>query len=156
MWATPNVPNLADYTLFVQNVMGIPVTYLPSNSPFLGYAFNRAMDLVLNVPGGVRGLEYTLAVYNCAAHIQLTITPDQVVGGVAYHYFFDKRAEFLLLQPVTGVVASSSDEGTSVTNAVTDSLKQLSILDLGFMKTYWGRTYLEFAQDYGPSVWGLS
>lgn len=153
MWANPNVPNLPDYTLFVSGVMGINTTYLPADSPFLGYAFNRAMDLVINVLGG---LEYTLAVYNCAGHIQLMITPDQVVSGTSYTFFQEQRKAFDLLQPVVGLVASSSDEGTSVTNAVPDALRQLMIGDLGFMRTIWGREYLAYAQNYGPTVWGLS
>ena len=152
-WANPNAPNLPDYTLFVQNVMGINTTYLPANSPFLGYAFNRAMDIVINVLGG---LEYTLAVYNCAGHIQLMITPDQVVSGTSYTFFQDQRKALDLLQPVVGLVASSSDDGTSVTNAVPDAMRQLTIGDLSFMRTIWGRHYLEYAQDYGPGVWGLS
>src|SRR5579864_6289087 len=121
MWATPNVPNLADYTLFVFNVMGISSTYLPPSSPFITYAYNRAINIVLNVQVAL-GAEYTLAVYNCAAHMQLKITPDQEVNGVAYTYFAGKRQEYNLLTPSFGVVLSSGDNGTSVTNAVSDAL----------------------------------
>jgi hypothetical protein len=155
VWANPNAPSLADYTLFVYDVAGVSPAYLPSSSPFLQYALNRALNIVLNIPSGLSGLEYTLAVYNCAFHIQLKITPDQVVNGVAYTYFLAKRQEFQLLQPVVGLVASSSDEGTSVTNAVPDALAQLTVTDLDFMKTHWGRDYLSFAQDFG-GIWGLS
>lgn len=153
MWANPNTPNLPDYTLFVSGVMGISTVYLPADSPFLGYAFNRALQMVINVQGG---LEYTLAVYNCAGHIQLTITPDQVVGGVARTFFQDQRRDLDLLHPVVGLVASSSDESTSVTNAVPDAMRQLTISDLGFMRTIWGREFLAYNQDYGASVWGLT
>jgi hypothetical protein len=153
MWANPNVPNLPDYTLFVGGVMGISTVYLPADSPFLGYAFNRAMALVINVLGG---LDYTLAVYNCAGHIQLMITPDQVVDGTSYTFFTDYRKAKFLNEPVVGLVLSSSDDGTSVTNAVPDALKQLTIGDLGFMRTRWGLDYLAYVQDYGPGVWGLS
>ena len=156
MWANPNTPNLPDYTLFVQNVMGINTTYLPADSPFLGYAFNRALQLVINVPTLLGGIEYTLAVYNCAGHIQLTITPDQIVNGTSYTFFQNQRAALNLLQPVLGLVDSSSDGGTSTTNAVPDAMRQLTIGDLGFMRTVWGRAYLEYQQDFGPTVWGLS
>ncbi len=155
-WANPNAPNLPDYTQFVQNVMGISTVYLPANSPFLGYALQRAQNIVLNVPTQLPGFEYTWAVYNCAGHIQLTITPDQVVDGVSYSYFTDQRKSHDLLLTVSGVVASSSDDGTSVSNAVPDALKELTIEDLGFMRTPWGRAYLSYAQDFGPTVWGLS
>src|SRR5208283_1095634 len=96
-WVTPNTPNLADYTTFVQNSMGISPTYLPTNSPWLSYALNQALNLVINVPTSLPGADYTLAVYNCAGHIQLKITPDAVVSGISYNFFANKRAEFGLL-----------------------------------------------------------
>lgn len=135
--------------------MGVDPLYLPANSPFLGYAFNRALDIVFSVPT-VSGYDYTLAVYNCAGHIQIKITPDQVVDGVQRQYFLGKRKEFLLLQPVNGTVSSTSDQGSSTTFAVPEGLENLTIQDLDFMKTFWGREYLAYAQDYGPTVWGLS
>jgi hypothetical protein len=154
-WANPDTPNLSDYTLFLQDAVGINVAYLPADSPFISYAFNRALGLVINLPGANSGIMYTLAVYNCAAHIQLMITPDQVVDGVSYDFFKKKRNDFDLLHPVVGLVASSSDEGTSTTNAVPDALRQLTISDLGFMRTVWGREFMAFNQDFGE-LWGLS
>ena len=155
-WSNPAAPNLGDYTLWIQNTVGISTVYLPANSPFLSYAFNRALAIVFNPPTSLAAIEYVLAVYNCATHIQLKITPDQSVNGIAYTYFRDKRAEFQLLNPVVGLVLSSSDEGTSVSNAVPDAMRQLTISDLDFMKTAWGREYLAFQQDYGPTLWMLS
>lgn len=155
MWANPKSPNLPDYTLFVQNVMGIDIAYLPSNSPFLDYALTSALDIVQWVPT-VSSRDYTFAVYNCAGHIQLKITPDQVVDGVQRQFFLGKRQEFRLLQQVNGTVNSSSDESTSVSNAVSWALTELTIQDLDFMRTPWGRWYLEYAQSYGPGIWGLS
>ena len=156
MWATPNTPNLADYAIFLQNAVGIDPAYLPPGSPFLGYAFNRAMNLVINVPTKLPGIEYTLALYNCAAHIQLTITPDQVINGTPYTFFRDIRKDFDLMKPIVGLPLSTSDESTSTTNAVPDALRQLTISDLGFMRTLWGREYLSYQQDFGPTVWGLT
>lgn len=134
--------------------MGINVTYLPASSPFISYAFNRALNLVISVASG--GFDYTWAVYNCAGHLQIYITPDQVVNGVSYNYFTNLRSSFDLMLPSFGVTSSSSDSGTSVSNAVPEALQQLTIEDLGFMRTSWGRTYLAYAQDYGPTVWGLT
>lgn len=165
MFANPNAPNLPDYTLWVQNVMGINVAYLPPSSPFLGYALGRAEALVLRIPSGygrcspagsLMGFEYTLAVYNCAGHIQLKITPDQIVDGIQWEYFLKKREDFRLLNPITGMVASTSDEGTSSSFAVPDALAQLTAMDLDFMKTPWGREYIAFQQDYGPTIWSLT
>ena len=155
-WANPNAPNLPDYVLFTQGVMGISTVYLPATSPFLGYAFIRAMQIVLNVPTSLAGIVYTLAVYNCAGHIQLTITPDQVVNGVSYTFFQDQRRSQDLLKTVQGVVASTSDQASSSAFATPDGLAQLTIEDLGFMRTVWGREYLAYAQSFGPTVWGLS
>lgn len=155
MWANPNTPNLPDYISFVYGVMGVDPLYLPADSPFFGYALRRALNIVLLVPT-VASDDYTLAVYNCAGHIQIKITPDQVVDGVQRQYFLGKRQEYQLLQPVSGVVTSSSDQATSVTNTNPEGLSNLTIQDLDFMKTLWGREYLAFMQDFGPTVWGLS
>ena len=155
-WTNPNAPNLADYTSFLQGTVGIPDAVMPSNSPYIGYALNRALDLVINAGAAVSGNDYTLAVYNCAAHIQLVITPDVIVNGVSRNWFDTARSQFGLLKTVNGVVTSSSDQGTSTANAVSEGLTNLTIEDLGFMKTNWGRAYVGFNQSYGPTVWGLS
>ncbi len=149
-WADPTTPNLPDYTLFVSGIMDIDPLYLPPESPFIQYALDRALALVICTPVN-RGIEYTLAVYNCAGHIQIQITPDQDQRD----YFKTQRKEYGLLRPSFGVVASTSDEATSTSLATPDALKQLTISDLGFMKTPWGREYLSYNQDFG-GIWGLS
>ena len=148
-WANPNSPNLPDFILFGQNSMGIDPLYLPVDSPWYGYAFNRAMGLVINVVGS--GIDYTLAVYNCAGHILLEIAPDQT----GRTFFKDARDSYGLMKPTVGVVSSSSDDGTSESIAVPEALKQLTLGDLQFMKTYWGREYLAYSQDFG-GIFGLS
>ena len=154
-WSNPDSPNLPDYALFVQNVMGIDPLYLPSTSPFLGYALDRAVALVVppgrlcRAPSG--GVDYTLAVYNCAGHVQFKITPDQT----GRDFFLCERRKFDLLKPSYGVVTSTSDDGTSVTLATPDALRNLTLGDLDFIKTPWGRDYLAYAQDFG-GIWGLS
>lgn len=156
MWANPNAPNLPDYVLWIRNVVGIAPGWLPDGSPFFGYALDRALRLVLIPGAALSGAEYTLAVYNCATHVQLKITPDQVVNGVSYTYFAAKQAEFKLFALPAGLVTSSSDQGTSESNAVPDALQQLTLTDLDFIRTPWGREFLAYQQDYGPFVWGLS
>lgn len=154
-WSNPDSPNLPDYALFVANVMDINPLYLPATSPFLSYALDQAIALVVPpgrpclAPSG--GIGYTLAVYNCAGHIQIRITPDQTDRD----FFACKRREFDLLKPSYGVVTSTSDDGTSVTLATPDALRNLTLGDLDFIKTPWGRTYLAYAQDFG-GIWGLS
>lgn len=113
-------------------------------SPWPGYAFNRALDIVLYVPT-VAGLEYTMACYNCAGHILLRITPDQP----GQTYFTTARKNFGLLSFVAGVISSSSDQGTSESLRVPESFGNLTVGDLGFLKTPWGQEYISYAQDFG-------
>ena len=149
-WSNPNSPNLPDFILFAQNSMGIDPLYLPSTSPFFGYAFNQAMAVVNNLPANV-GIEYTLAVYNCAGHILIKIAPDQT----GRTYFQDARKTYGMLLLSAGVVQSASDESTSESLAVPDAVRQLTIGDLQFLKTPWGRDYLSYAQDFG-GIFGIS
>src|SRR6202040_4404000 len=100
----PNTPNLADFTSFVENYCQVSPLLLPADSPFLQYALNRALGIVISLPGS--GADYTITVYNCAFHILLTITPDQA----GRTFFAEKRSEYNLLKPSVGVVASSSDQ----------------------------------------------
>lgn len=154
-WSNPDSPNLSDYTLFVANVMDIDPLYLPSTSPFLGYALDQAVALVIPPSrpwcAAPSGIGYTLATYNCAGHIQIRITPDQTDRD----FFRCKRREFDMLKPSYGVVSSTGDDGTSVSLATSDALRQLTLGDLDFMKTPWGREYLAYAQDFG-GLFGIS
>lgn len=151
-WTNPTAPNLADFTSFVQNGMSIPTTALPADSPWLQYALDQAIALTLNVPC-VSGLEYTLAVYNCGGHVLLTIAPDQT--GQTYFATARSAQGFNLIGAEVGVLAGSSDQSTSQTIAVPDSLRQLSFGDLQFLKTPWGRAWLAYGQDFGQA-WGLT
>lgn len=54
-----------------------------------------------------------------------------------------------------GVVQSTSDEGTSVGFLVSDAFKNLTISDLQFMNTPWGRAFLGYCQNFAP-IWGLT
>lgn len=128
----------------------VPPTANTAGSPWPSYAYNQAIALVLFLPT-IAGLDYTLAVYNCAGHILIRIAPDQP----AMTYFEGARSQFGLLQMSSGVIASSSDQGTSNSFQVPESLGNLTIGDLNFLKTPWGREYVAYAQDFG-SVAGLS
>lgn len=147
----PNYPNIVDFLAFLTNSVQIPAAALPGTSPYPQYALNQARSLVLSAPLGVM---YTLAVYNCATHILYTITPDQA----GQNYFATARSNkgFDLIQPSTGLVAASSDESTSVTLASPDWAKRLTVAQLGFYRTPWGREYLSWQQSYGPSIVGLT
>ncbi|MDE2105052.1 MAG: hypothetical protein KGL39_47880 [Patescibacteria group bacterium] len=121
-----------------------------ASSPWPDYAFNQASALVLNIPT-VTAIEYVLAVYNCGGHILLRITPDQ--SGQTY--FQDQRKAFLILDARPGVIAASSDESTSQTFQVIENFKNLTVGDLNFYCTPWGREYLSYQMDFG-AICGLS
>ena len=154
-FVTPGSPNLADYTLFLQNSVQIPTTALPVDSPWISYAFNQGMAMTQYV-APVSSIEYVLAVYNCAAHIQIVITPDQP-GQTYFQQMRGAQAQggFGLSSMPIGFLSSASDNGTAQSMVVPDSLRNLTIGDLQFLQTPWGRFWLSYCQDFG-SVWGLS
>jgi hypothetical protein len=171
-FVNPTTPNLADFLTFLADTVQIPVAALPANSPYPGYALNQAIALVLNPSGamfpgvtfppgaGYPGVMYSLACYNCATHLLFVITPDQ--DGQTY--FKNARGNnsssdppgFGLNAPSTGLVVSSSDQGTSAGLAEPKWAKGLTVSQLGYYKTPWGREYLSWQQSYGPTIVGLS
>ena len=52
-------------------------------------------------------------------------------------------------------MASASDEGTSTALLNPEFMKTLTLQNLQALKDPYGRTYLQFAQSFGP-VWGLT
>lgn len=137
--------------------MGVPTLALPDNSASIGYAFNAAMNIVstdlASVPNLGSGWSvYEMAIYNLAGDFLVNYAPDQV----GQTYFSDAREKLGIAAFTAGVIASSSDEGTSQTMTVPDAFKGLTIDDLQRLKTPYGRQYLALAQKYGPSIWGLT
>lgn len=156
-WANPYAPNLPDFVLFVRESMGIDPLLLPDGSFWFDVAFRTAVELC--VSAGCGGALYTLAVYNLGGHTLLRVAQDQPSTGPmdpGRTFFRTERDRYGLLLPSAGVVQASSDETTSDTLAVPDQVAQLTIGDLQYMKTPWGRAYLSFAGDFGPDVVGLT
>ena len=153
-FVTPSTPNLPDFLTFISNApTGITPAILPANSPWPGYALDQAIALVLDPPCSP-GILYVLAVYNCATHLLFAITPDQI-GQV---FFQNARSAkgYSLVQPSTGLVVSANDQGSGTTVATPKWAEGLTVSQLGFMRTPWGREYLAWAQSYGPTIVGLS
>lgn len=121
-----------------------------SGSPFPGYALNDAIDRVISVPG-VSAVGYTMACYNCAAHILLGILPAQEGTPIIP----EARKRLGYRSGNFGVVASAGDQGTSESLAIPDALKQLTLDDLQFIQTPWGRAYVAWNQAFGD-IFGLS
>ena len=162
---TPS-PTLAGFLTFIRNVMGIKATNLPDNSPAIPLSFAVALAIVnpslqaacipsvdaagvtLNAGGET---VYSLAVYNLAGSNLLSFAQDQ-----AGDTFFQELRDKLNLNGFTsGVVQSSSDEGTSVSLVVQEAAKEFTLANLQQLKDPYGRRYLALAQSYGPSTWGM-
>ncbi|HUW79729.1 MAG TPA: hypothetical protein VMV54_02395 [Acidocella sp.] len=153
-FVTPDTPNLPDFLTFLGNSVQIPSVALPSNSAWPGYALNQAIGLTLAPPSLPAPIMYTLAVYNCATHVLFQITPDQT--GQTYFTNARSAAGYGLIQPSTGLIVGAADQGTSGNMAVPEWASKLTVGQLDFFKTPWGRAYLAWTQSYGPNVWGIT
>lgn len=150
-FVNPSTPNLADFTTFVYD-QGVTTAVLPTDSVYLGYAFEHAFNSALTPPSDLAPIIYVIAVYDLGMHRLIKITQD--VSGSTY--FKVLRINFRIGSFLAGVLASSSDEGTSGNLDVASPLKNLMLSDLDLLKTPYGRDYLAYAQTYGPTVWGIS
>lgn len=151
-------PTLAGFQAFITNNMQIPTSVLPSDSVYITYAYNVAIEIVSLQLQMVSPLSYMLAVYNLAANNLVTYAedlPDAPVYQNDLPFFAYQRQRFGISSFVGGVISSSSDNGTSQSIDVVDSLKSLTLLDLNALNTPWGRTYLMFAGQIG-SLWGAT
>lgn len=158
-------PTYEGWVQWVYSIMGVPSAWLPNDSPYLFYAYNTAYAIVNPVFQCVPGPIFLQMIYNLAAHMLVTWAADPdpypngepyiIVDDVPYGYFQYIRKQNNILGFTTGVVTSSSDEGTSVSLLVPEAFKNLTVDQLALTTTVWGRTYLGYAQRWnGP--WGLS
>lgn len=154
------MPSLAGFTDFVRNQMGISTVVLPDTSVYLGWAYGQAVNLT-NVQLMCDPLSYMLAVYNLGAATLLNIAQDlpdatPVEGSKPPTAFFSwTRRQLNLNSFVTGVITSTSDQGTSESMEVPDWVKKLNLAELQLLKTPWGQAYLGIAQNAG-TLWGIS
>ena len=140
---------LASFTAFVLSVVGVPAAALDPAGASIGYAYQTAVALApyTSVPG-----IYQLLVYNLGAHFLIEYAPN-ALGST---FFTDTRAKLGLSGAGSiGLVQASSDNGTSSSLMIPDALKNLSLSELNYMQTPWGRRYLELAQRLGDT-WGLT
>ena len=163
-FATPGTPNLPDFLAFLATSVQIPAAALPPSSAFPGYALEQAIALVLCPPAGLAApVMYSLACYNCATHLLFLITPDQ--PGQTYFQGMRSSAPtttgstgggFGLNAPSTGIVVTTFDQGTGSTVTAPEWAQNMTIDQLGYFKTPWGREYLAWQQKYGSTIWGLT
>lgn len=145
-------PTQGGFLDFIRTYMGIGTGALPDNSPAIPLAFTMAIEIVNLAIQCVSPLLYQQAVYNLAGSLLINIAPDQT-GST---YFAEARKSFNMLSIVPGVIQSSGDEGTNQSMVVPDFFKNLTFANLQQLKDPWGRAYLAIAQDYGPTIWGVS
>ena len=153
-FVNPTAPNLPDFLVFLAGSLQIPAAALPPGSPWPGYALDHAIGLVLPPPCSVPSVMYSLACYNAGAHLTLLITPD--VPGQTYFTNARSNQGFNLVAPSTGLVMTTFDQGTGATLTAPKWADGLTVGQLGFFKTPWGREYLSWQQSYGPTIIGLT
>ena len=160
-----NPPTLAGFISFLRNVVGITTTVLPDADPVIAMAYQIAMDIVNSALACTP--IYALEVYNLGADNVFNYAQDQTDAAIipgsittanpnGQAYFAYTRTRWNIYGFVSGVVESTGDESTNVSMVVQEAAKNFTLSDLQNLKTPYGRKYLSFAQDYGPSVWGLT
>lgn len=92
-----------------------------------------------------------MAVYSAGVHLLFSEAPD----APGQTFFQAWRQATGVLSLTAGVSASQSDNGTSNSMAVPQGLANLSLSALDFAKSPYGRRYLAYAQQYGPTIVGL-
>jgi hypothetical protein len=152
---TPTIPNLADFTMFAIGQLGATSAQLPPTSPYLGYAFNVAQQLVYAPLQQASPLIFTLATYNLALDTLVNFCPDQPNQTFFKNLRGPKPGGFALFNFVPGVVTAAADVSTSDSLVVPDFMKNLTLANLQNLKTPWGLQYLALVQSYG-TLWGIS
>lgn len=144
-------PTRAGYLAFLRAEAGIPVSALPDNSMSIDLSLSIAQDIVSCWLNQISSDIYTICVYNLATDRLIHFAPDQP----GQTYFAEARKLYGVNSFVAGVVESSTDQGTSQSIAVPDSLRNLTMLDLQTLQTPFGRAYMAYAQQLG-TLWGLT
>jgi len=137
--------------------MGINTTILPDSSPTIEFSYNFAInictDLLSIIPQIPGQFLYITAVYNLAGDTLLTYGIDQT----GQTFFKQAQQKYQLNTFVSGVVTFAGDEGTQTSLTVPEAMKHLTIGNLQNLKTPYGRTYLQIAQDFGSlSLLGIA
>lgn len=151
-FANPLVPSQADYLLFIRQHMQIGPAYLPDSSLWITASFSMAQETVYLALANASALIYTLAIYNLAADRLLHFATD-LPGQTKFE---ELRKALNLNGFASGMISSSSDQGTSQSMMVPEWAQMMTLGDLNLTRTSFGRQYLEFAQNAGSTIWGLS
>ena len=138
----------AGFLAFIR-AQGITTADLPDASAYVDSSMALAIEIVYTPMQAASPLMYDNAVYNLGMSNLVEFAPDQT-GRTT---FKDLRKNYNINGFIPGVVQSSGDEGTNTSMLVPDFMKNLTMADLQYIKTPWGRTYMGIAQRIGP-LWG--
>lgn len=148
-------PTLSGFNTFVRTKMVIGTDVLPANSDDISTAYQLAVEITNILMNCVSPVIYTVMVYNLGGHILIETATD-VQPPVVYKddlpYFEYLRKSFGLTSFVGGTIQSTSDESTSESLNVPENLTKLTLADLSYLKTPWGRVYAQYAESYGTIV----
>ncbi|MHB8914742.1 MAG: hypothetical protein ACYC4K_02895 [Thiobacillus sp.] len=147
----PTTPNAADFYTFVTN-QGVPTADLPSTSEYLTWALAYGQNIALLPPPLMPAIVYVMAVYNLGMHQLIKVAQDIP----NYTFFTNARTQFGILSFMAGPIVASGDGQTSETLLSADWMKGMTLSALDLLKTPFGRSYLEYAQAYGPNIVGVS
>ena len=167
-------PTLAGFINFLRNVAGISAEILPDDSPVIAMAFavalaivNPALRLVCIPSMDSTGARlnsgnlsiYALCVFNLGISNIFNYAQDQegaplYENSLPYFAFFQKKWQIAAF--VSGVITSSSDQGTGNSMIVQQAAQRFTLANLQQLKDPFGRQYLSYAQSYGDSTFGLS
>ncbi len=135
---------------FIRGSMGIDESMLPDDSIDINFCYLITIDTIsssfIQLPDSI----YQFAFLNLAAAYLVEYALDQPGKDT----FSKLRGQFGLSSFNTGIIQSSSDQGTSAALLVPDWVKNANLFDLQMMKTPWGRQYLSLSQRLSPA-WGI-
>lgn len=148
-------PTLAGFEAFIRTQMKINTAVLPADADATSTAYQISVELTNLLVELVSPVIYTVMVYNLAGHVLIETAPDvdpEVIYKDDLPYFAYFRKFFGLTSFVAGVIQSTSDEGTSQSMSIPQMMENLTIADLQYLKTPWGRIYAQYAAMYGNIV----
>lgn len=146
-------PSFADFVSFVRNDMGISSAVLPDDSTSLVVSFGKAGEFI---PSYLACAEIMYSYSDALLNLGGAYLIQSAVDVTGSTFFDDLRAAFKMTGAFrSGVITSSSDNGTAASTSVGSAMQNLSLADLQLLQTPYGRSALAFLQEMG-SGWGIS
>lgn len=136
---------------FLYRVAEIPVEALPIDSMSIPESLDYAVAVTPSTLTVTGNSVYDRAVYLFGTSHLYRWAPDQ--QGLSF--FKEARKAWGVRGPVSGLVSSVSDNGTTTSFSVPDWYKEATLSELSLMRDPFGREYLGILQSMG-TLWGMS